>query len=104
MFDIAWSEYLLIAILALVLLGPKELPVVLGTLGRWIAKFRQLSSSFQEQLYNMELEQEYKQSILDASSKVETEPLELPKVFPLPFREACFLPVKLPLLHPPYWS
>lgn len=51
MFDIAWSEYLIIAVVALVLLGPKELPVVLKTLGRWVAKARQLTANFESQVY-----------------------------------------------------
>jgi sec-independent protein translocase protein TatB len=54
MFDIAWTEYLLIAVVALVLLGPKELPVVLKTLGRWVAKARQLTTNFERQLYALD--------------------------------------------------
>lgn len=51
MFDIAWSEYLVVIVVALVLLGPKELPIVLRTLGRWVAKARQFSSSLEKQMY-----------------------------------------------------
>jgi sec-independent protein translocase protein TatB len=51
MFDIAWTEYLLIAVVALILLGPKELPVVLRTIGRWVAKARQLTANFERQMY-----------------------------------------------------
>jgi Tat protein translocase TatB subunit len=54
MFDIAWTEYLLIAIVALVLLGPKELPIVLRTIGHWIAKARQITASFERQLYTLD--------------------------------------------------
>ena len=54
MLDIAWSEYLFIAILALVLLGPNELPVVLKTIGRWVGKARQMSAAFQEQISQLE--------------------------------------------------
>src|SRR6516164_4437137 len=38
MFDIAWSELLLIAVVALIFIGPKELPQVLNNLGRMAAK------------------------------------------------------------------
>lgn len=51
MFDIAWSEYLVVIVVALVLLGPKELPIVLRTLGRWVAKARQFSVSLEKQMY-----------------------------------------------------
>ena len=40
MIDIAWSEFLFIAILALIFIGPKELPVVLRATGRWVGKAR----------------------------------------------------------------
>ena len=54
MFDIAWSEYLLVAVVALVLLGPNELPLVLKTLGRWISKARAITRNLENQLYAME--------------------------------------------------
>jgi len=40
MFDIAWSELLLIAVIALIFIGPKELPQVLHNLGRAATKMR----------------------------------------------------------------
>lgn len=40
MIDIAWSEFLFIALLALILIGPKELPSVLRGIGRWVGKAR----------------------------------------------------------------
>jgi sec-independent protein translocase protein TatB len=44
MFDIAPSEFLLIAIVAIVFIGPKDMPVALRTAGRWIGKMRRMSS------------------------------------------------------------
>lgn len=49
MFDIAWSELLLIAIVALIFIGPKELPAVLHTLGRMVAKVRRSADDFRRQ-------------------------------------------------------
>jgi sec-independent protein translocase protein TatB len=49
MFDIGWSELLLIGIVALVVIGPKELPTVLRTVGQWTAKLRRMASEFQSQ-------------------------------------------------------
>jgi sec-independent protein translocase protein TatB len=46
MFDIAWSELLLIAIVALIFIGPKELPQVLHNLGRAAAKLRRSADEF----------------------------------------------------------
>jgi len=51
MFDIGWSELLLIGIVALIAIGPKELPGVLRTLGQWMAKVRRMASEFQNQFH-----------------------------------------------------
>jgi len=49
MFDISWSEFLLIGIVALIVIGPKELPAVMRTLGQWTRKVRSMASEFQNQ-------------------------------------------------------
>jgi sec-independent protein translocase protein TatB len=49
MFDIGWSEFVLIAVVALIAIGPKELPGVLRTLGQWMAKARKMAAEFQSQ-------------------------------------------------------
>jgi sec-independent protein translocase protein TatB len=49
MFDISWSEFLLIGVVALVVIGPKELPAVMRTLGQWTRKVRGMASEFQNQ-------------------------------------------------------
>jgi sec-independent protein translocase protein TatB len=51
MFDIGWGELLLIGIVALIAIGPKELPTVLRTLGQWMAKLRRMASEFQNQFH-----------------------------------------------------
>jgi sec-independent protein translocase protein TatB len=49
MFDIGWGELLVIGIVALVVIGPKELPGVLRTLGQAMNKVRRMASEFQGQ-------------------------------------------------------
>jgi sec-independent protein translocase protein TatB len=49
MFDIGWSELLVIGIVALIAIGPKELPGVLRTVGQWMGKIRRMASEFQGQ-------------------------------------------------------
>jgi len=51
MFDIGWGELLLIGIVALIAIGPKELPTVLRTLGQWMAKLRRMAAEFQNQFH-----------------------------------------------------
>ena len=46
MFDIGASELLVIVIVAVIVIGPKDLPVAMRTAGRWIGKMRKLSSQF----------------------------------------------------------
>ena len=57
MIDIAWTEFIFVALLALILLGPKELPVVLRTLGRWVGKIRSIANEVQRQLEEYTQEQ-----------------------------------------------
>lgn len=46
MFDIAPSELLLVAIIALIAIGPKDLPLALRTVGKWMGKIRRMSNHF----------------------------------------------------------
>jgi sec-independent protein translocase protein TatB len=49
MFDLGWGELVVIGIVALIAIGPKELPTVLRTLGQYMAKVRRMASEFQGQ-------------------------------------------------------
>lgn len=49
MFDIGWSELLVIAVVALIAIGPKELPGVLRAVGQWMGKARRMAAEFQGQ-------------------------------------------------------
>ncbi len=49
MFDIGWSELVVIGVVALIAIGPKELPGVLRTVGQWMGKIRRMASEFQGQ-------------------------------------------------------
>jgi sec-independent protein translocase protein TatB len=47
MFDVGWTELLLIAVVTLVVIGPKELPGVLRTIGAWVSRARAMAREFQ---------------------------------------------------------
>ena len=49
MFDIGSSELIVIAVVALIAIGPKELPGVLRMVGQWMGKARKMASEFQGQ-------------------------------------------------------
>jgi sec-independent protein translocase protein TatB len=49
MFDIGWSELVVIGVVALIAIGPKELPGVLRMVGQWLGKARRMAADFQGQ-------------------------------------------------------
>jgi sec-independent protein translocase protein TatB len=49
MFDIGWGKIVIIAVIALIVIGPKELPAVLRTVGQWMGKIRRMAAEFQGQ-------------------------------------------------------
>ncbi|MET2826420.1 Sec-independent protein translocase protein TatB [Mesorhizobium shangrilense] len=49
MFDVGWSEMLVIAVVMIVVVGPKDLPNMLRTFGRTTAKLRAMAADFQRQ-------------------------------------------------------
>ncbi|MCU0803197.1 MAG: Sec-independent protein translocase protein TatB [Rhodobacteraceae bacterium] len=46
MFDIGWTELMLIGVVALIVIGPRDLPEMFRTLGRFTAKLRSMSRDF----------------------------------------------------------
>lgn len=49
MFDISWSELLILGIVTLIFVGPKELPVFLRTIGKYVGMVTRQASEFREQ-------------------------------------------------------
>jgi sec-independent protein translocase protein TatB len=58
MFDFSWSELALIGVVALVVIGPKDLPRVMRTVGLWVGKARAIAREFQSSLDQMIRESE----------------------------------------------
>ncbi len=85
MFDIAWSELGLIGAVALIVIGPKDLPKVMRTLGQWTRKARLLAGEFHhnvdEMLRQAELDEVRRQvqSINPAAVKAKMESIFDPK-------------------------
>jgi sec-independent protein translocase protein TatB len=53
MFDIGWDELLFTAVIAIIVVGPKDLPIALRTVGRWVAKARRVSNYFRSGIETM---------------------------------------------------
>src|SRR5215813_1120076 len=83
MFNIGWSELLVIGIVALLVIGPKELPGALRTLGQWVTKVRRMASEFQNQFHEAmreaelaELKKEVDEMSAKAQSYARFDPVE----------------------------
>ena len=72
MLDIGWSEMAVIALLALVIIGPKDLPRVMRTMGKWAHKARAVSREFQSGIDEMirEADLEDAKKTLDATRNI----------------------------------
>jgi sec-independent protein translocase protein TatB len=99
LFDLGWSEILLIGMVALIFIGPKDLPKALRVAGFWVKKARTLSREFQSSVEQMireaeldemrqelkkatevDLEREFRETIDPTGSLAESlKPPELPK-------------------------
>jgi sec-independent protein translocase protein TatB len=115
-FDLGMSELLLIGVVALVVIGPKDLPKALRVAGYWVRKARTLSREFQSSVEQMireaeldemrqelkkateiDIEKEFRQTIDPTGSLAESlKPPELPK-----FSDAAVPAVPLPEAPPP---
>ena len=50
MFDIGWQELFILAVLAIIVIGPKDLPRAIRTIAKWIRKARSMARDFQDGL------------------------------------------------------
>jgi sec-independent protein translocase protein TatB len=83
MFDIGWGELLLIGVVALIAIGPKELPGALRSLGQWMGKIRKMASEFQGQFQDAmreaelhDLKKEVDEMTSQASKMANFDPLD----------------------------
>ncbi len=94
MFDIGASELLVIVIVAILVIGPKEMPRALRTAGRWIGKVRRMSAHFRSGIDTMireaeleDAEKEWRER--NARIMAETSGSETPPAMePLPQQQA----------------
>jgi len=104
MFDIGWSELLVIVVVAIVVVGPKELPRLMGTFGRYAGKLRRAAGDFQRQFDEAMRDSE----VAEVKKAMETvraeaasldQPVMLPKIeTPAP---AASSPPVAPAISPP---
>ncbi|MEL7526935.1 MAG: Sec-independent protein translocase protein TatB [Pseudomonadota bacterium] len=71
MFDIGWTELMVIACIAIIVVGPKDLPRMLRTLGQTLGKMRRMSREFQSTFNDALREAEQQADIADMKKQVE---------------------------------
>ncbi len=62
MFDIGWSEMAVVALIALLVIGPKELPKAMRTVAKWVRKARAVTREFQSGIDDMIRESELEET------------------------------------------
>ena len=75
MFDISWSELLILGIVTLVFVGPKELPVFLRTIGKYVGMIKRQAGEFREQFDTAMREAEFQQirkDVMNVKTDVES--------------------------------
>jgi sec-independent protein translocase protein TatB len=91
MFDIGWSELLVIAVVAIVVVGPKDLPRLMRTFGHYAGKLRRAASDFQRQFEDAMRESEIDEvrkaidSVRENTPSVDLKaPIDKPVMLPKP--------------------
>jgi sec-independent protein translocase protein TatB len=91
MFDIGWSELLIIAVVAIVVVGPKDLPRLMRTFGHYAGKLRRAAADFQRQFEDAmrETELDEVKKAIDSVRSTETvvdlkAPIDKPIMLPKP--------------------
>ncbi len=72
MFDIGWTELLVIAMVAIIVVGPKDLPRMLRTFGQTVGKLRRMAGEFQSTFNEALREAEQQADIADMRKQVES--------------------------------
>jgi sec-independent protein translocase protein TatB len=96
MFDIAPSELLILAVVALVFIGPKDLPKVMRVVGRWVGKARGMASHFRAGLDEMMRQSELEE--LEKKWKAENERIMREHPLAAPFDALDASPADAPAL------
>jgi len=69
--QIGWFEILIVVILAILIIGPKDFPIMLKKIGSWVGSFKSYFSEVQKDI--TEMEDSVKEDILDKKDNKKNE-------------------------------
>ena len=55
---IGWFEILIVVVIAIVILGPKDFPIMLKKVGSWIGTAKRYGSNIQNEVSNLEIDED----------------------------------------------
>ena len=67
--QIGWFEILIIVAVAIIVIGPKDFPVMLKKIGSWIGSIKRYVNNFQNEISNLENENPFDETILKEENK-----------------------------------
>lgn len=76
MFDIGFLELVLIAVLALLVLGPERLPHAARTAGKWVGKAKRMASNLTEEVDRQLKAEELRERIKEAGDDIKVEEVQ----------------------------
>ena len=76
MFDIGFLELVLIAVLALLILGPERLPHAARTAGKWVGKAKRMASNLTEEVDRQLKAEELRERIKEAGDDIKVEEVQ----------------------------
>lgn len=77
--DIGWFELLIIAALAIIVVGPKDLPRLMRILGRWLSKARTMAREFQKSFDDIAREAELDELRKEVENLKDANPIDAVK-------------------------
>ena len=81
MFDIGWTEMLVLGILTLLAVGPRELTGLLRTIGRYIGQMRDMASDFRSQMDDVAEELDARSQLKKLTQTTLGDASEMPDLF-----------------------
>tara|TARA_B110000971_G_scaffold200952_1_gene219419 strand:+ start:1040 stop:1357 length:318 start_codon:yes stop_codon:yes gene_type:complete len=93
-FDIGWTEMLVLGIVTLLVVGPRELPSMLRTMGQYAAKARDIAAEFRGQVSEMSQELDARAEVERLSKHEFIEDVGTPDLFAAPKASAKKAPKK----------